>query len=186
MKPVLAFSAALLLLCACETNERDGEALRAQATEDAKTVEDNVTRHSTRIANNTRDSIKRTSMKLREWWLTPLPEQVPRQVKTAYCYKVWQDITCYREPLPGKTHMLVAYQGDGAKAPPVAQTEALPQIRIEKQATSTTGEARVAAAKPVFGAIPEQPKADPAAQTIDATPAVGSEPLPDPSLSPQL
>jgi hypothetical protein len=185
MKACLSIFTALLLLAACETNQQDKEAIKAQAAQDVRTVESNAKRHSMRIANNVRDQVKTTSMKLREWWLTPPENEIPRPVPPSYCYRVMQDILCYRDPMPGQTHMLVGYQGDDVAPPPLAQTKALPASRVQKQAASTTGAARVANAKPVFVSIPTQAKED-TDGTLSATPQVGSEPLPDPALSPQL
>ena len=178
----LPFIAALLLLAACETNPQDQEVIKAQAKEDVNIAERNAERHTMRVANNVRDQIKKTSMKMREWWLTPLPEAVPVPVPSSYCYQVFQDIVCYRAPMPGMEHKLVGYQGDNALPPPAAQTMSLPVNRIEKQDAST----RVAIAKPVFKTLPIPPKQEEATTVLDATPQPGSEPLPDPALSPQL
>jgi hypothetical protein len=186
MKRILSLVAAMLLLNACETNRQDKEAVERQLKADVKTAESNVEKHSVRVASNVRDSVKRTSMKLREWWLTPLPEERPRAVPASYCYKVLQDIVCYRDPVPGNTHNLVGWQGDGAKEPPVAQTLVMPMERVEAQNMANKGEERIKSAKPVFAAIPEREKKENEGQAVDATPTVGSEPLPDPTLSPQL
>lgn len=187
MKRFLAISFALLSLAACETNEQDKEAIKAQVNEDAQMAQYNAEKHTKRVVGNVRDQVKKTAMKMREWWLTPLPEPVPTPVPPSYCYKVWQDIVCYRDSMPGATHTLVGYQGDPTKTPPppLAQTEPIPVTRIQKQNSAMTGSARVANAKPVFVGIPVQPEADKGAQAVDTT-QVGSEPLPDPALSPQL
>lgn len=187
MKQFLAISAALLTLAACETNQQDKEAIKAQVNQDAEMASYNAQKHTTRVAGNIRDGVKRTAMKMREWWLTPLPDPVPTPVPPSYCYKVWQDIVCYRDAMPGATHMMVGYQGDPTQTPPppVAQTEPIPMSRIQKQNATMTGAARVAGARPVFVSIPVQPEADQNAQAVDTT-QVGSEPLPDPALSPQL
>ena len=186
MKNYLSVFSALLLLSACETNQQDKEAIKAQAKEDLHTVEGNAERHTMRVANNVRDQIKKTSMKMREWWLTPLAAPEPTPVPPSYCYRVLQDIVCYRDAMPGMTHKLVGYQGDGTQPPPMAQTKALPVSRIPKLSASAAGAARVANAKPVFISIPTQPKEDKAVQMEGGVPKIGSEPLPDPSLSPQL
>lgn len=184
MKRELSIIAALFLLSSCETNQQDAEAIKARAKEDAQIAEGNVQRHTMRVADNLRDQTKKTAMKMREWLLTPPPEVVSTAVPPSYCYKVMQDITCYRAPLPGQTHRLVGYQGDGA-VPPLAQTKALPLSPIQKMNPGGAA-ARVADAKPVFVGIPAQPKEDKNATLQDGVPTAGSEPLPDPTLSPQL
>ncbi len=186
MKPYLSIFPVLFLLAACETNEQDKEAIKAQVKEDAQIAESNAERHTVRVAGNVRDQTKKTAMKLREWWLTPLPDASPKPVPPSYCYQVFQDILCYRDAMPGMSHKLVGYQGDAIKPPPVAQMTALPTARIAKQNQSMTGAARVANAKPIFVASPVQPKEDKGSSVMDATPQPGSEPLPDPALSPQL
>jgi len=186
MKNYLPVIAVLLLLTACETNQQDKEVVKAQVKEDVNTAQDNAERHTMRVANNMRNSIKRTSMKMREWWLTPVPEPVPVAVPPSYCYQVLQDIVCYRAPMPGMEHKLVGWQGDSAVPPPVAQTLSIPVSRIEQQNAAMSGAARVEAAKPVFKGIPVPAKEDSENTVLDATPQPGSEPLPDPALSPQL
>jgi hypothetical protein len=186
MKKLIALCAALFIT-ACETNQQDKEVIKAQVNADAQLAQDNAERHSMRVLNNVRDQTKKTAMKMREWWLTPLPVEYPKPVPPSYCYKVWQDIVCYRDPMPGRTHELVAYQGNTVDAvpPPLAQTEPLPYSRVQKQIAATTGAERITKAKPVFDAIPTLPEPDKDAP-LDATAQVGSEPLPDPALSPQL
>ncbi|MDX2074339.1 MAG: hypothetical protein SFX19_08270 [Alphaproteobacteria bacterium] len=186
MKRQLAVLSALLLLAACETNEQDKEAIKAQVKEDVHIAEGNAERHTLRVANNLRDQTKKTAMKLREWWLTPLPNPEPPPVPPSYCYQVLQDIVCYRDALPGMTHKLVGYQGDGTPPPPTAQTKALPVSRIQKMNNAAAPDVRVANAKPVFVAPPTQVKEDKSSPVLDGAAAVGSEPLPDPNLSPQL
>lgn len=187
MKQYLPWITLCLLLAGCETNQQDKEAIKAQAEADVQTAQGNATRHVTRVANNVRDQTKKTAMKLREWWLTPLPSQEPTPVPPSYCYRVMQDINCYRAPMPGRETQLVGYQGDGAVPPDVVQTKPLPVSRIQKQIASSSGASRIASAKPVFVSIPTQPKEDKSQQQqLDATPQVGSEPLPDPAHSPQL
>ena len=112
MKKIVAILSTCLLLTACETNQGDKEVIKARAKEDIGIAEGNVKRHTMRVANTARDNAKRTAQKLREWWLVPLPDQTPSAVPPSYCYRVWQDIVCYREALPGMTHKLVGYQGD--------------------------------------------------------------------------
>lgn len=185
MKKIASAFMVLTLLSACETNEADKEAIKAQVKEDAKTVEANAERHTVRVLDNVRDQTKKTAMKMREWWLEPLPEQKVPPVPPSYCYKVFQDITCYRQPLPGKSHQLVGYQGSGAKKPPVAQTMALPQANKENQLAGTPEE-RIKTADPVFKQPPTVAKENKTGSAVDEAAVLGNEPLPNPLLSPQL
>lgn len=186
MKPYLPLLSACLLLAACETNEQDKEAIKAQAKVDAHTLQGKAEQSGMRVANNVRDQVKKTGMMMRKWWLTPLPDQTPAPVPSSYCYRVMQDIVCYRAPMPGQEHQLVGYQGDNAPPPDTLQTKALPVSRIQKQNAAASPASRIANAKPVFVSMPVQPKEDRTQATLDATPQVGSEPLPDPAHSPQL
>lgn len=185
MKNILPVMTALMLLAACETNRQDADDIKAQVKEDAKTAQSNVERHGSRVADNVRDSVKRTSMKLRQWWLTPLPEEMPPSVPPSYCYQVLQDIMCYRAPMPGMEHKLVGYQGDAALPPARSQTLALPSKQMNRSNTLMSGKARVEAARPVFRNMP-QASEDSAHDIADVLPELGNEPLPDPALSPQL
>lgn len=124
-------------------------------------------------------------MMLRKWLLTPLANTEPTPVPPSYCYRVLQDINCYRSPLPGQTHRLVGYQGDMNAVPPLAQTKALPMSPIQKM-NAASAAVRVVNAKPVFVSIPTQPKEDKNSSIQDGVVQAGSEPLPDPMLSPQL
>ncbi len=183
---LLILSALLPLLAACETNRQDAEAIKAQAHEDAMIVRSNAERHGERVANNVRDQIKETSMKLREWWLTPPPEPLPVIIPTSYCYQFLQDIVCYRAPMQGMEHRLVGYQGDMAEPPGEAQTTALPKARLHKYAGEKGMKERVKNAKPIFVSIPVVAKEDKNSAMIQGEAQLGSEPLPDPNLSPQL
>ena len=87
----------LLTLCSCDHFEQDKEEAVTQAKKDTKTVEGNVTKNSMRVADNIRDSIKRTNEHVRDWWITPLPKEVKHAMPTRYCYRVLQDILCYRQ-----------------------------------------------------------------------------------------
>lgn len=187
MKRISCIIIALTLLSACETNEQDKAAIKEQLKEDTHTAEDNAKRHTMRVANNVRDQTKKVAMKMREWWLEPLPQPVVPVVKPSYCYQVMQDITCYRQPMPGKTHQLVGYQGDNAAPPPLAQTAALPLVKETPQMAAGKPEVRIKTAKPVFVSMPTPVKQDKSATSaLDEAAALGNEPLPNPMLSPQL
>ena len=182
MRIILAITS-LCLLAACDTNQQDANDVQQQVEADADTAASNIERHAMRIANNVRDQTKRTSMKVREWALTPLPEEIPRQLKDSYCYRILQDIVCYRQPVVGWTHKLVGYQGSTAFEPPVAQTQPVPELKAEKEIAAAMPAARLQSAKPVFVTVPPKIKEN----TQEAlVPDVNSEPLPNPALSPQL
>ena len=185
MKRQLTIIAALFLLSACETNKQDAQAIKGQVKQDTQVVAGKAKNSFMRVANTARDNIKKTGMQMREWWLTPLPTEEQRLVPPSYCYQVMQDIVCYRQPVAGMTHQLVGFQGDFASEPPLAQTKPLPSTAMTKDLDKASGEARVASARPVFVKPPLAVKED-KTETFDAAVQVGSEPLPDPMLSPQL
>ncbi len=176
----------ILLLCSCDHFEQDKQVAAAQVKQDAKNVGTNVDKSTSRMANNVRDSIKRTNDRLREWWLTPLPSNAKKSTPTRYCYKVLQDILCYRQQMTGWENKLVGYQGTNAEPPTPATMKPLPLRSDDK---NSFPENRAASAKPVFSSMPKDdndiknamtPSTEPV--TIDAA----HEILPDPALAPQL
>jgi hypothetical protein len=196
MPTPLFLMALLCILAACtqQQAQQDANAVAAQAKDDARYVAketkenaqlagNNVERSATRMANNVRDGVKRTNRRLRDWWLTPLPpEPEPLPVQASYCYRVLQDVLCYRDPMPGWEHRLVAYQGTGALPPAPAITRPLPRL-AERPAPSAAE--RLAGSMPVFVNLPPEEKKEAAApEALSADPA--HENLPNPMLSPQL
>ncbi len=175
----------LLLLCSCTHFEQDKEVVKEQAKKDAKQVEANVTKNSMRVADNVRDSIKRTGERMREWWITPLPNPQKHAMPTRYCYRVLQDILCYRDQMPGWENKLVAYQGEGA-APPTPATMKLMPLRADNQ-NSPVGK-KLENLNPVFVSIPpevkEQKNPDAPANPVAIEPAY--ETIQDSVMSPQL
>lgn len=134
-------------------------------------------------ADTFRDNVKKTANKVQEWWFTPLPSTEPLPVRASYCYKAQTDVLCYREPMPGWEHRLVAYQGTGAEAPPAPSMELLPKQTGD---TSKLAENRVASTKPVFVEPPPEPKEAPKDAGSPAVEDKSHESLPDPATSPQL
>ena len=179
----LIILSSLLALGACTHYEEDKKVVVEQAKIDAQTVQGNVTENGMRVADNVRDAVKRTGEKVREWWLTPLPHPQKQAVPNSYCYRVMQDILCYRNQMPGWESKLVAYQGTSAEPPAAAITRPLPQNGSD---VSNVPANRAANAKPVFVGMPadiKEPKADAEnVTTIDSS----HETLPDPALAPQL
>lgn len=176
----------LLILCSCDHFEEDKETATVQAKKDVKQVEENVDKSVTRMANNVRDSIKRTNDRLRDWWLTPLPKDIKKTIPTRYCYKVLQDILCYREQMAGWENRLVGYQGTSAEPPTPATMKLLPQRADNPEKLPANVAAK---ATPVFAAIPENTKESKDSSiptnepvTIDSM----HEILPDPAIVPQL
>lgn len=174
----------LLALCACTHFDEDKEAVTTQVKSDAKQVEANVTKNSMRVADNVRDSIKRTGERMREWWITPLPNPQKHAMPVRYCYRVMQDILCYRDQMPGWENKLVAYQGDGA-APPTPATMKLMPLRADN--TVPSGK-KLDNLKPVFVSIPTEVKEqkDQAAPANPAAIEPAYETIQDSVLSPQL
>lgn len=188
-KILIIFS--LLALCSCDHFEQDKEEAVVQAKQDAKTVESNVTKNAMRVANNVRDSIKNTNEHVRDWWITPLTSNAKQPMPTRYCYRVMQDVLCYRQQMAGWENKLVAYQGEGALPPTPATMKLLPLRSDDKNALP---ENRAASAKPVFTSMPEETKEskdennnnssgnNTEAVTVDSS----HETLPDSALAPQL
>lgn len=160
----------------------DYTVIKQEVETDSLMARDNMAARANRIANNARDGLKQTAHRLREWWLTPLPEEHLTPVPPSYCYKALQDVMCYRQPMPGWEHRLVGYQGTGAEPPAAAMMKALPQRTVD---TTKQAENRVASAKPVFVNLPPDEKK---AENNEEPVAVDSshETLPDPTLAPQL
>ncbi len=146
-------------------------------------VVDNVDRATTRMAGRTRDQIKRTNRKVRDWCLTPLPQPQPNAIAASYCYRVLQDIMCYREPMPGWEQRLVAYQGTNAAPPPPAVTKPLPMVNVDPAKMAAS---RISNARPVFVNLP--PEEEKKVQAVDGVVVIDEsrESLPNPSAVPQL
>lgn len=120
-------------------------------------------------------------------WMEPEKKKPPQPIPASYCYRTYQDILCYRRPMPGWEFRLVSYQPLTAEPPPPAIMQPL---LVHDTDASKLPANRVAASKPVFTQIPkavdaetspEEP-ATSAAAAADAT----HEQLPDPALAPQL
>jgi hypothetical protein len=135
------------------------------------------------FANQFRDNVKLTSQKVEEWWLTPLPSTDPLPLAPSYCYRVQQDVLCYRQPMPGWEHRLAGYQGTGAQPPAPATMQLLPVRTLDSSKLAVN---RLAAAKPVFVQLPPDAKEAPKDPTQPSTVDASTDPLPDPVLSPQL
>jgi len=139
-------------------------------------------------ANDMKANIYQTSGEVKDWFLTPPPKNERVPVASTYCYKVFQDILCYRQPMPGYEDRLIAYQGTNAEPPPAAMMQPLStqESDMSKQPAN-----RVANAQPVFVQIPADVK-DTTQDVQDKSqlpaPAADTahETLPDPALAPQL
>ena len=143
--------------------------------------------NSESAATTLKDNVHNTAERVEGWLMTP-PEKKPKQaVPTSYCYQSFQDILCYRQPMPGWESRLVGYQGTGAKPPQVAVMKALP---TRATGVDMSPEMRAENAKPLVHKNTQEAK--PAEEevasgevktiTIDAA----HESLPDPTLAPQL
>lgn len=137
-------------------------------------------------ANQLRDNVKKTGQKVQEWWFTPLPSTDPLPVQASYCYKSQTDTLCYRQPMPGWEHRLIAWQGTNAEPPPPAVMQLMPRRNLD---ASKLPESRMAGAQPVFveplpetKEVPKDSAEQPAAPGADKA----NEALPDPATSPQL
>jgi len=185
---------ASLAACTQQEAKQDADAVNQQLAEDANYVAsetkdnaglvgDNVSKQTSRVADNVRDSVKKTNRKVRDWWLTPLPpEPENKPVASSYCYRVLQDILCYRQAMPGWEHRLAGYQGTGAEPPAPAMMRPLPQTTIDPRKTADN---RIANSKPIFVNLPpEEKKKENNEEKLDVDPA--NENLPNPIFSPQL
>lgn len=136
-----------------------------------------------RVGEGLKDNYHTTADRIREW-MKPTPKKEKHGVPNSYCYTSYQDILCYRQPMPGWESRLVGYQGTNAAMPPMAMMEPLPQ---RAPGTEMLPSNRAKTSKPLVPAAPPLPKeeenADPSkAIAVDA----GHESLPDPALAPQL
>jgi hypothetical protein len=173
----------LFALCACDHLEQDSKDAQTQAQQDAKTVQSNVGKNVMRVANNVRDSIKMTNEHIRAWWITPLPSTEKQPTPTRYCYRVLQDILCYREQMVGWESKLVAYQGTNATPPTPPTMQALP-LRAEN-ATSPSSN-KMEKAKPFFVTMPTDAKESKTNSSVPTSADGEHETLPDTPLAPQL
>jgi len=118
-------------------------------------------------------------------WMRPEAKPMPRPITARYCYSALQDILCYRQPMPGWEHRLVAYQPGTADPPLPAMMQPLPTHEVD---VNMLPKNRAANAQPVFATPPSEisaaeKAADPQpAASVDAT----HEQLPDPVMAPQL
>jgi hypothetical protein len=176
----------VLSLSACDHFDQDSKDATVQVKKDAKTVEGNVTKNAMRVADNVRDSVKRTGEHMRDWWITPLPSNAKQPMPVRYCYRVLQDILCYRQQMIGWENKLVAYQGDGATPPTPATMKPLP-LRADNK--NILPEKHVEAMKPVFSAASVlEKKSQSSIPVVEGSTAIDPayEIIQDSALSPQL
>ena len=177
MRPIFIIIA-LFAISACTNFSEDKEAVKAQAKIDAKTVSDKVETNTMRVANNIRDGVRRTGERVRSWWLTPLPNPQKHDIPNRYCYRVMQDILCYREQMIGWENKLVGYQGTNAVTPNPATMQ---PIDMQPETDNNLPANRIVNAKPVFIKMPTETKEQKEIITDDA-----HEELPISPLAPQI
>lgn len=93
MRYKASFVALLFLamgLSACDISRDSGKSIAADLKENALVVNDTLVQYFT----------KRPAP----------PSSAP--LKTSYCYRSFQDISCYAKPMPGQQNRLVGWQGD--------------------------------------------------------------------------
>lgn len=154
-----------------------------QGVADAKT---NYVEQSTQYLSDFKNNVYKGARELRDWWLTPPEHKPPRAVPPSYCYRTFQDVVCYRQPVAGWENRIVAYQGTGAPPPPPAVTQPLPTRSAN---VAMQPQNRINASQPVFVNIPPAPKEEvvkPQDASVSAAPDPSAEALPDPTHSPQL
>ncbi len=124
-------------------------------------------------------------------WMRPSSPKPPLPIAASYCYHAYQDILCYRRPMPGWEGRLAGYQPLTAEPPPLAVMQPLASRALDPSRLPAN---RVAGSKPVFADMPTQPKDAEKPTDEPATPAAAAaaasdathEQLPDPALAPQL
>lgn len=173
----------VLLLCSCSHFEEDKQQAVVQAKADLQTIQGNVTHNAKRVANEVRDNIKLTNDRVRDWWITPLPSTQPLAMPSRYCYRVLQDVLCYREAVPGWEGKLVGYQGYKATPPAVVATQPLP---LRDGDDSSLAVNRVVNMQPVFVGMSTAPKDKNAATNNTVDLDAPHETLPESPLAPQL
>lgn len=129
MKPSLAILS-LLALSACSSGHDAGDTASAAA----EAVGDELAEagaHFSNFGDGAKQGFYGGLDRMADW-MRPVPKPGPPQpIAASYCYTVLQDIMCYRKPMPGWEHRLVAYQGTNAPAPPPALMEPLPKRQDE-------------------------------------------------------
>jgi hypothetical protein len=141
-----------------------------------------------KLADQARENLYKTSYKIQEWAMTEPEVKQPSVIAQRYCYQSFHDILCYRAPMPGAEHRLVAYQGTYAEPPPQPTMQLLPTKAYDP---SMQPASRVANARPVFIGLPPEVKAD--AMPAEPQPLPANIPLeqipeqmPNPTMVPQL
>ena len=174
----------LFILCSCDHLGQDSSDAATQTAQDAKSVQGNITGNVMRVAGDLRDNVKQTNEHIRDWLITPLPSKEKQPMPARYCYKVLQDILCYRAPMQGWENKLVGYQGKDAAPPPAATMQLLPLRDNNVANTKPLNNAPVS--KPVFVGIPSAIKEVKNTEVNAASIDSAHETLPDSPLSPQL
>jgi hypothetical protein len=127
---------------------------------DASTAADNVVKdvqsnvkeavgHVNNLGGAAKEGVYHGMDSVADWMRPAPPPKPPQAIAASYCYRTYQDILCYRQPMPGWEFRLVGYQGTYAKAPPPAIMEPLPVQAEAKPAAD-----RTASAQPVFTTTP--------------------------------
>ena len=151
----------------------------------AKGVQSNVKEavdHVNNLGGAAKEGVYHGMDSLADWMRPEPPPKPPKAIADSYCYRTYQDILCYRSPMPGWEYRIVGYQGTYAKAPPPAMIEPLP---VESSSARAPAD-RAAAAEPVFASMPKPLKEEKKPDTSSATPDPKHETLPNALSAPQL
>jgi uncharacterized protein YceK len=124
-------------------------------------------------------------------WFEPSKPKPPQLITASYCYHVYQDILCYRQPMPGWEARIAGYQPLNAAPPPPVVMQRMPKTLADAGELPAT---RAANVKPVFVQMPVSPAATDKAPEGSAPPSAAANPpdpmqqeqLPDPAMMPQL
>ena len=138
-----------------------------------------------RAATGVKDNLYKMGERIKKWAMTPPAGPGPNKpVPASYCYQSFQDVLCYRQPMPGWEARLVGYQGTDAEPPQAAMMKPLP---VRTQNTAMLPANRAVNAKPLVVGAAVVPKADGEGKKEDqAVIDASHESLPDPALASQL
>lgn len=172
--------ALILPLSACDHYDDDRRSVASGVKSDGAQMLQNIEHNVVTAATMARNNLKESGEDLHKWLVEPPPaERQPQAIASSYCYRTYQDVLCYRAPMPGWENRLVGYQGTYAKAPPLAVMEPLP-VSVDTKPSARP------AVTPVFASLPKQEEKDKKkSNAVPAVPDPAHQTLPN-ALVPQL
>jgi len=177
-----------IALAGCTTVDETADSVSKETVAIVKAGTVEAADHAGNLGGAVKDGFYQTTDHIADW-IRPSAPKTPQPIAASYCYHVYQDILCYRRPMPGWEHRLAGYQPLTADPPSPAMMQPLPQRALDASRLPAN---RVAGSKPVFTALPaqaaevEKPAEEPATPAAAAASEATHEQLPDPALAPQL